>query len=202
MEGCQLSKSEITGCRVSLYPMKDGFSPQILRSVEQTETSAVWSQTDLFSTLYRGTAQNVVDAAGALFINAYEGTTHMVGEFTFSKGCPGDTEADSFLSLENTCPNEQAIANKGEFLVHCKFSFYTFGTDEYMSKIAHIVDLAKEMGLQPKSAHYVTIVTGTASQLFTYFERALAYAKANLAHYVLEATVSVNSPSLKEDNHG
>ncbi len=37
------------------------------------------------------------------------------------------------------------------------------------------------------------MLTGTANQLFGYFEAALAY--AHLPHYVLEATVSVNSPS-------
>ncbi|MCI1135072.1 Ykof family thiamine-binding protein [Enterococcus gallinarum] len=46
--------------------------------------------------------------------------------------------------------------------------------------------------------HYVTLLSGTAAQLFAYFEQALAYAHEKLPHYVLEGTVSVNSPSLKE----
>lgn len=44
----------------------------------------------------------------------------------------------------------------------------------------------------------MTLLSGTAAQLFAYFEQALAYAHEKLPHYVLEGTVSVNSPSLKE----
>ncbi len=51
---CAKDGIDITGCRVSLYPMKDHFAQQILTSIEKTNTSAVWQQTDLFSTLFRG----------------------------------------------------------------------------------------------------------------------------------------------------
>lgn len=198
MENCSMNQIDITGCRISLYPMKDDFAPHILRSIEETDTTAVWQQTDLFSTLYRGEAASVIDAAAALFVNAYDPTTHMVGEFTFSKGCPGDLAGDAFLDGKNEQPNHQQIITKGTFIVHCKYSFYVFGREDYMEEIAHIVSLADAMGLQPQSAHYVTLLSGTAAQLFAYFEQALAYAHEKLPHYVLEGTVSVNSPSLKE----
>ena len=196
MESCMIDGIDITGVRASLYPMKDAFADQILNSVKKTDTTAVWSQTDLFSTLYRGEAESVVDAAAGLFINAYEPATHLVGEFTFSKGCPGDIAGDSYLTGEKQQPNQTQIKAQGDFPIHCKYSFYTFGKESYMEEIAQIVTLADEMGLQPQSAHYSTFLTGSATQLFAYFEKALAYAHAHLNHYVIEATVSVNSPSL------
>ncbi|WP_461203215.1 YkoF family thiamine/hydroxymethylpyrimidine-binding protein [Enterococcus sp. N342-3-1-2] len=201
MEACQTGMIDITGCRVSVYPMKDQFATQILTSIKETDTSAVWKQTDLFSTLYRGEPASVVDAAAALMINAYEPHTHLVGEFTFSKGCPGDHAGDSYLNGQQAKPNDANNIAKGDFLVDCKYSFYAFGENNYMEEIAAIVALAADHGLKPRSAHYVTLLSGTASQLFTYFEAALAYAHAHLSHYVLEATISVNSPSKEVAAH-
>lgn len=201
MEACQTGMIDITGCRVSLYPMKDQFATQILTSIKETDTSAVWKQTDLFSTLYRGEPASVIDAASALFINAYDEQTHLVGEYTFSKGCPGDHAGDSFLNSQQAKPNAANNQEKGDFLVDCKYSFYAFGEKNYMEEIAAIVGMATDHGLNPRSAHYVTILTGTASQLFNYFEAALAYAHENLSHYVLEATISVNSPSKEVQDH-
>lgn len=66
MENCSMNQIDITGCRISLYPMKDDFASHILRSIKETDTTAVWQQTDLFSTLYRGEAASVIDAAAAL----------------------------------------------------------------------------------------------------------------------------------------
>ncbi|MFB8558472.1 YkoF family thiamine/hydroxymethylpyrimidine-binding protein [Enterococcus casseliflavus] len=195
---CAVGGIDITGCRVSLYPMKDHFAQQIVASIERTDTTAVWQQTDLFSTLFRGEAPSVVDAAAGLFINAYESKTHLVGEFTFSKGCPGDSAGDAFLNGEQAQPNKASNLVNGTFDVDCKYSFYVFGENNYMKEISTIVQLAETYGLAPRSAHYVTMLTGTANQLFGYFEAALAYAHDHLPHYVLEATVSVNSPSKKK----
>ncbi len=68
----------------------------------------------------------------------------------------------------------------GTFDVDCKYSFYVFGENNYMEEIAAIVQLAETYGLAPRSAHYVTMLTGTANQLFGYFEAALAYAHDHL----------------------
>lgn len=198
MASCATNGIDITGVRASLYPMRDDFAKQILESVAVTDTSAVWQQTDLFSTVYRGESASVVDAAAGLFINACDAQTHLVGEFTFSKGCPGDIAGDSYLTGQQLQPNAATIKEKGNFPVHCKYSFYTFGRHDYMAEISQIVAMAKTAGLQPQSAHYCTFLTGTAMQLFNYFAEMLAYAHEHMTHYVVEATVSVNSPSLEE----
>ncbi|MFC4651409.1 YkoF family thiamine/hydroxymethylpyrimidine-binding protein [Lactococcus nasutitermitis] len=195
MECSTKGNIDITGCRVSLYPMTDNFSEVILGSFDKVDTRAVWSQTDLFSTLYRGEQESVIDATQALFMSAYQSDVHMVTELTFSKGCPGDSDADRYINGKKEKPNQEELPD--DFPVKCKYSFYSFGEKDYMEEIATIVEMASEMGLNPQSAHYVTLLEGTASQLFVYFERALQYAHEHLNHYVLEATVSVNSPSEK-----
>ena len=91
---------DISGCRFSLYPMTDNFVSVILGALEKTDTSAVWSQSDALSTVYRGKLPYVADAVRALFINAWQPEVHMALEGQFSKGCPGDTDGDSLLDRE------------------------------------------------------------------------------------------------------
>jgi YKOF-related Family. len=191
---CSPGAVDITGCRVSLYPMCDKFVDVILQAVDKTDTSKVWSDTDHTSTIYRGRQSQVVNCVQALFVNAWRKNVHMVGEFTFSRGCPGDVEADSFLETDDIPCN--VLEEIGEVKTFAKISFYAFGTSDYMEHIRYIVELAAQKGLKPKSAHYVTIVEGSANAIFTYFDEALAYSKKHLSHYVLEATLSVNSPSV------
>lgn len=188
---------DVTGCRLSLYPMTDRYADIIINAVKQVDTRHVWAETDLFSTLYRGEQTHVIDCVRAAFVHAYQADVHMTSELTFSKGCPGDTDADSYLE-EQAEPINLEARNKADFPVAVKYSFYTFGKDEYMEEIAHIVEMARIRGLNPVSAHYVTLLTGTADQIFEYFAEALAYAHKHLLHYVIEATLSVNSPSLKK----
>ena len=78
----------ISGCRFTLYPMCDNFIDIILGSLKKTDTSAVWSETDALSTVYRGKLAYVADAVQALFLNAYRPGVHMALEGQFSKGCP------------------------------------------------------------------------------------------------------------------
>lgn len=185
---------DITGCRMGLYPMSDTFVDIILSAVQKIDTSKVWASTDHLSTVYRGRQTHVVDCAKAAFVYAQKKDVHMVGEFTFSKGCPGDVDADRYLASDDLTCNNTALAD-GEFYTYAKISLYCFGIPNYMEHIAYIVNLAKQKGLKPQSAHYVTMLEGSANALFSYFEEALAYAHQHIPHYVLEATLSVNSPT-------
>ena len=74
--------------------MSDQFIDLILGSLEKTDTSAVWSESDALSTVYRGKIEYVADAVKALFINAYRDGIHMAIEGQFSKGCPGDSDGE------------------------------------------------------------------------------------------------------------
>lgn len=185
---------DITGCRMSIYPMCDDFVDHILEAVQKIDTSKVWAATDHLSTIYRGRAAHVLDCAQSAFIYAWKKDIHMAGEFTFSRGCPGDSDADRFMETDDN-PCNSAAALCGTFHTFAKISFYAFGVAEYMDHIRFIVELAHKRGLKPQSSHYATLLEGNANALFSYFGEVLTYAYQHLPHYVLEATLSVNSPT-------
>ncbi|WP_243674314.1 Ykof family thiamine-binding protein [Lentilactobacillus kisonensis] len=133
---------------------------------------------------------NIVKAACQL---AYTESVHTVYELTFSKGCPGDTDADHYLNEEITpIKFEHELPN---IPVACKYSFYAFGDADYMKDIEKIVNMAEDKGLNPEGMHYATKLTGSIDDLFDYFNEALSYAHEHIRHYVMEVTISVNSPS-------
>ena len=70
----------ISGCRFTLYPMCDNFIDIILGGLERVDTSAVWSETDALSTVYRGKLDYVMDAVSALFASAWTEGVHMAIE--------------------------------------------------------------------------------------------------------------------------
>ncbi|AZZ60245.1 hypothetical protein DSM07_02390 [Oenococcus sp. UCMA 16435] len=194
---CNINGSNnVTGCKLSIYPMNDEFADVITQAIKELNKKQlpIWSKTDLFSTTYRGEQKNVVEIVKDACKLSYRKNMHTVFELTFSKGCPGDSEADQYLNKSGlSSPNE---IKKINFPVHCKYSFYAFGEKDYMKEIEKIIDLAKKSGLNPKSQHYATELNGNIDQLFNYFNQALSYAHEHINHYVIEATISVNSPSL------
>lgn len=189
----------ITGCRFSIYPMSDNYVDIILGAVKQIDTSKVWSNTDHLSTLYRGRQSHVIDCVRAAFIYAGQTNNHLSSELIFSHGCPGDIEADSFLCVDDTIQNLSAT-ELGQFKVYAKISFYTFGIANYMEHIMHVIALANQHQLNPQKSHYVTLIEGTATDLFSYFDAVLHYAHQHLSHYVLATTLSINSPSIQSCN--
>lgn len=196
--GCPWSTNgatlDITGCRFSLAPMSDRYVDIILDAIGNVDTSKVWSHTDHLSTVYRGKRIHVIDTVKSCFIQSYKEDVHMTLEATFSKGCPGDSDGDSYLSEDDTLVNEEE-SRKKDFNVSAKISFYPLGDLDYMNHIIYAVNLAKDMELYHTSGHYVTILEGSVHTIFEYFERLLEYSDKNISHYVLQATLSVNSPS-------
>ena len=184
----------VSGARFSLYPMSDKFVDVILGGLEDTDTSKVWKQTDKLSTCIRGKRVHVFDVIKGLFVNAYKEDIHMALEVTFSKGCPGDIDADSFMEVDDKKINEERIKNK-HFNVISKISFYPMGEEDYMEHIAKVVMLAKDRGVFSKSSHYVSILEGDVHNVFDTFEDIFKYGEDHLSHYILQVTVSVNSPT-------
>lgn len=185
---------DITGCRFTLAPMSDRYIDIILGAVQKVDTSKVWANTEKHSTLYRGKRVHVLDAVKACFIHAYDPNVHMTMETTFSKGCPGDTDAESYLAEDDTPVNAPSIDGV-HFPVLCKISLYPMGVSNYMEHIAHIVNYAIDKGIYSGSTHYVTVLECDVSDLFDYFDYVNTYCADNLSHYVFEATLSVNSPT-------
>jgi uncharacterized protein YqgV (UPF0045/DUF77 family) len=187
-----MSETDITGCRFSLYPMSNDYVDIILGSVGKVDTSKVWSSTDHMGTVYRGRQSHVLDCARAVFVHAWREDVHITGEFTFSKGCPADTDADRFLANDDVMCNSTA---KGDFSAAACIAFYAFGVGNYIDHIRYVIELAEKRGLKPKTAHYGTMLEGSAAALFAYFDELLGYAYKHIPHYTLEAALSVNSPT-------
>lgn len=189
-DGCGTSL-EITGCRFLLAPMSNDYIDIIIGAITKTNTKKVWSKTDKTSTVYRGKRIHVIDIVKAAFVNAYRDDVHMTSEFTFSKGCPGDISGDSYLSeddiLLNNC-NEK-------FKVTGKIALYPLGCEDYMQNIIDVVNLSKDFQIYLESSHYCTIIEGDVNTIFEYFETTLKYLEEKVKHYVLQVTLSVNSPT-------
>jgi uncharacterized protein YqgV (UPF0045/DUF77 family) len=191
--GCGATR-EITGCRFSISAMSDDFVSMILGSIKNVDTKKVWTTTDALSTIYRGKRIHVLDCVKSCFANVNDGKTHITTEATFSKGCPGDTDDECYLSEDDILLNKSSK----KFEVLSKIAFYPLGITNYMDHIAYVVRLAMEKGLYQESSHYATMLKGDINDLFDYFNLALEYAEKNISHYVLQATLSVNSPTKKD----
>ncbi len=185
---------DISGCRFSLYPMTDDFVSIILGALEKTDTSAVWSQSDALSTVYRGKLPYVADAVRGLFVNAWKEGVHMSLEGQFSKGCPGDCDGDSLLDREGPVPNLPAIQDQ-HFPVLCKLALYPMGVGNYIDEIARVWRMAETAGLEPASIHYATRIHGDVHAVFDYLEAVCKLMQESVPHYILHFTLSVNSPT-------
>ena len=184
----------VTGCRFTLSPMTDRYVEHILSAISQVDIRHVWSKTDKLSTVYRGQQLHVEDAVMACFLRAYDPAVHMTMELTFSRGCPGDTDADCFLAGD--CPPANApFLRDIHFPVECKIALYPMGVPDYMRHIAHVVNHAIDLGLYASSSHYCTMLRGDVQALFAYFHWVNSYCAQQLSHYVFEVTLSVNSPT-------
>ena len=150
--GCAVTKAsgQVTGCRFSLSVMSDRFMEIILSALAKVNTDNVWQMTDKLSTVYRGRQLHVEDAVKACFIHAYTPGVHMTMEATFSKGCPGDTDADCMMAAEDNPLNEAAIRDI-HFPVACKIALYPMGVPNYMEYIATVVNHAIDLGIYEKS---------------------------------------------------
>lgn len=188
----------ISGCRFTLYPMCDNFIDIILGGLECVDTSAVWSETDALSTVYRGKLDYVMDAVSALFASAWTEGVHMAIEGQVSKGCPGDVSGDSKLTYEGEAPNH-AIVEAATQPCLCKLALYPMGVGDYIDDIARVWRMAEDRGLNPQTIHYATRIEGSIHDVFAYLTDVckLMEASESVHHYVLHFTINVNSPTVE-----
>lgn len=188
----------ISGCRFTLYPMCDNFIDIILGGLERVDTSAVWSETDALSTVYRGKLDYVMDAVSALFASAWTEGVHMAIEGQVSKGCPGDVSGDSKLTYEGEAPNH-AIVEAATQPCLCKLALYPMGVGDYIDDIARVWHMAEDRGLNPQTIHYATRIEGSIHDVFAYLTDVckLMEASESVHHYVLHFTINVNSPTVE-----
>ncbi|MCL2381586.1 MAG: Ykof family thiamine-binding protein [Treponema sp.] len=188
--GCEAA-NDVTGCRFALAVMSCDFVPLILESIKNVNTEKVWSKTDALSTIYRGKRIHVMDCLKALFSNANDGKTHITLEAAVSKGCSGNADNGSLSAADGALLNNTVK----QFNVLCKTAFYPLGIADYMEHITHITKIAKDRGLLVEPLPDVTVLKGDVNDMFDYFGAALAYAEQNVSRYVLQISLSANSPS-------
>ena len=112
--------------------------------------------------MYRGKQLHVEDALEACFTNAWRKGVHMTMEMTFSKGCPGYSEADNLFFEDDNPVNRDKIKDI-HFPVNCKISLYPMGIPDYMKYIATVLTYSHGQ------AHgNLTMVTTAASRRMSY----------------------------------
>jgi uncharacterized protein YqgV (UPF0045/DUF77 family) len=194
--------SRIVGSRFALYVMSDRFAEIILTALKEVDSSKVWLKTDDLTTCIRGRSSHVFDVAKALFVHAANTGEHVVFNGTFSIGCPGDTEGDSYMSGDDVKLNEADMAEPSRKLeAACHFALYPMNREDYMDVIYESVDAIKASGVSAQGVHYASRLDGNAETVFAALEQAFEQAqKSDLAHLVMTAVVSANSPTKTKMN--
>jgi uncharacterized protein YqgV (UPF0045/DUF77 family) len=191
--------SRIVGSRFALYVMSDRFAEIILTALKEVDSSKVWRKTDDLSTCIRGRSAHVFDVAKAVFIHAAKSGEHVVFNGTFSIGCPGDSEGDSYMSEDDAKLNEPSFTDRSRSLqTACHFALYPMNREDYMEVIYEQVGAIKATGIQAEGVHYASRLDGNAETVFAALEQAFEQAqKSDRAHLVMTAVVSTNSPTKK-----
>src|SRR4051794_21264317 len=135
MQGLSCGTSRIVGCRFAIYPMADNFVEVIKTALNEVDTSKVWMETDDVTTCIRGRSEHVFDVAKAICIHAAKTGVHVVFNGTFSVGCPGDSQGDSYMSENDERLNEEA-SSKEKVEVATHFALYPMNNPDYMQIIA------------------------------------------------------------------
>ena len=188
------AKEDISGASFMLAPMTDRYEEVIMGAVRKMDTSRVWINTSKMGTVCRGRRDDVFDCVKACFAYAYQPDVHMTLTLTLSKGCPGDCDVDYVLAEEGTPANEEGTKDL-HFPVDVKFALYSLGDGDYMPEISQIIALADEMHVFRKMMHYATVLQGDVQDIFAYFNKAFRHCEDTMSHFVMEITMSVNSPS-------
>jgi energy-coupling factor transport system substrate-specific component len=198
MQGLSCGTSNIVGVRFAVYPMADNFVEIIKGALKNTDTSKVWMETDDVTTCVRGRSEHVFDVAKAVFVQAAKSGTHVVFNGTFSIGCPGDSEGDTYMSENDVRLNEEA-SRKEAVEAASHFALYPLNNPDYMQVIADQAALAEEHGTFTKGVHYASRLDGDANDVFRTLEEAFVRASESKerAHVTMTAAVSANSPSTK-----
>src|SRR5699024_8201594 len=105
---CEVDR-DIVGASFTLSAMSDDYVNIILNAINETDTSKVWLHTDDVTTTIRGKIAHVFDITQAIFLHASQTGEHISFQSTYSIGCPGDSDADVFMAVDDTRQNEEKV---------------------------------------------------------------------------------------------
>lgn len=188
--GC--STGRIVGCRFSLYPMSDQFVSIILNSIDKTNTSKVWLQSDSISTCVRGKMNHVFNVVQSIYQHAASSKQHVVVSATFSIGCPGDTTGDSYMEVDDLLCNEVTYDQDAT----AQFALYPLREADYMEMIYNAINIAEKRGTFAGGVHYASQLEGDISNIFDTLLEVFHSTTKDTNHVVMTTTICCNSPSI------
>ncbi|GAB3068822.1 YkoF family thiamine/hydroxymethylpyrimidine-binding protein [Salinicoccus sesuvii] len=187
----------IAGCQFNLSVMSDDFINIILGSLDTTDMSKVWRDTDDVTTCVRGRVEHVFDVVKAVYLHAAKTGKHVEMSGTFSIGCPGDASGDTYMDTDAermNAANTIGINQKAG----CKFALYPMNTTKYMDVIYEQIDLSKARGVTVSPSHYSTRLDGEVNDIFNAMEEAFVSVQEAVSHTTMTFTISANSPSSRK----
>lgn len=186
--------SRIVGCRFSLYVMSDRFIDVILGALKEVDSTKVWMKTDDVSTCIRGRQSHVFDVVKAIYVKAAQTGLHVSLNGTFSIGCPGDTEGDTYMSEDDVVRNEPSIAG-AKLDTACQFALYPLSLPDYMDAIYAGCRPAQENGTFAGGVHYASRLEGNVHDVFNALAQGFDLVQQQSSHTVMTVNFSANSPS-------
>lgn len=189
--------SRIIGFRFSLYPMSDDFIDIILSTLKKVDTSKVWVKTDDISTVIRGKREHVFDVAKAIYLYAALTEKHVVLNGTFSIGCPGDSDGDVYMTVDDVRTNEEMLKDL-HMEAPTQFALYPMNHNDYMKIIADVVEIAGQKGTLTGGIHYASRLDGDVHDVFSTLEEAFNFTQQKVSHVTMTVNISANSPSRKK----
>src|SRR5699024_3171298 len=140
MDVCVNRKKEITGASFTLHTMSDDFARIIKESLNKTDTSTVWMETDDVTTTIRGDVVHVFDVTQAIVYYAAQTGEHISLHVTYSYGCIVDYEDDTYHSRNDNQKKVKNIKLDKQYAA-AKFSLYPLKNVSYMDVIYQQIEL-------------------------------------------------------------
>ena len=167
----------------SLSIMSDDFIAKILHAIHHTDTSKIKSHTTALATSYSGACDQVLLALRSCFMHANDDKTHMTMHGTCTNTAEPLTPPPQVIALP-------AWGGATSFPVLCDFSFYPLATEDLQTHQQYATELAQAHNLWRGD-----YLQGDVRDIFDFLNDLLHYASAQLPQFVLQFTLSVNSPT-------
>lgn len=178
----------------TLSPMSEDFVKVILGTLDKTNTSKVWMETDDVSTVVRGKSVHVFDVTKAICVYAAETGKHVSFQARYSLGCPGNEETEAFLSTNDKSENTFTAEDENLYAA-AKFSLYPIGSVDFSETILNQIEKMKTY-VKVSRVPTATKLEGSLTAMFNGLEEVFqATVDAGADHVVMMVSVSMNSPS-------
>jgi len=178
----------------TLSPMSEDFVEVILVTLDKTNTSKVWMETDDVSTVVRGKSVHVFDVTKAICVYAAQTGKHVSFQARYSLGCPGNEETEAFLLMNDKSEN-RFTAEDEKLYAAAKFSLYPIGAADFSETILNQIEKMKTY-VKVSRVPTATKLEGSLTAMFNGLEEVFyATVDAGADHVVMVVSVSMNSPS-------